>query len=126
MGEEEEDSLSFSIESILEITRDNLNEIRIIQEMSNNIERRGLAIPGGFEFRREDQTLIIEIRDYGNGFGTKRLPLGLNRNPGLTSIKEYTELSGGRFSLRSSQTKGTCIEVTWYLANQHSYYLDLA
>jgi len=177
MGEEE-DSSSFSIESILDITRDNLNEIRriinylrpkmlddigllatihwhcqefqgrmpdlalkinaavtesdipkrlkliiyrIIQEASNNIERRGIATRVEFELRREDQTLILEIRDYGNAFDIGILPSELNCHPGLTNIKEYTELSEGRFSLRSSQTKWSGIEVTWDLSDQRNF-----
>jgi len=176
MGEAEDSSL-FSIESILEITQDNLNEIRrivnylrpkmlddigllatiqwhwqkiqsrmpdlalkiklavtesdipqnlklmiyrIIQEASNNIERRGLATRIEFELKREDQTLTLKICDYGKGFDIKALPLELERNPGLTSMKEYTELSEGRFSLQFSQTKGTSIEVAWDLVNQRN------
>ena len=173
----EVDSSSFSIESILDITRDNLNEIRriinylrpkmlddigllatiqwhwqefqdrmpdlalkinmaitesdipqklkliiyrIIQEASNCIERRGLATRVEFELTREGHVLKLEIRDNGNGFDIEALPPEPSRHPGLTSIKEYTELSEGRFSLRSSQPKGTCIEVTWDLANRRN------
>ena len=72
------------------------------------------------ELRREDKTLKLEIRDDGNGFDIEALPSELNRKPDLTSMKEYTELSEGRFSLRSSQIKGTCIEMTWDLANQRN------
>lgn len=174
MGKEEIPS-SFSIESILGITQDNLNEIRriinylrpkmlddigllatiqwhwrelqdrrpdialkiklaatetdipvkqkliiyrIIREAFENIERHWRATHVEFELTHEDQTLKLEICDMGRGFDIEGFQAGLNRNPGLISIKEYTELSEGQFSLRSSQNKGTCIESTWDLGNQ--------
>ena len=94
---------------------------RIIQEASNNIERHSRATRVEFELRREDQSLKLKIRDNGNGFDLEALQSKLSRNPGLTSMKEYTELSDGRFSLRSSRNKGTCIEATWDLGNRQNF-----
>ena len=170
-----ENSSSFSIESILEITRDNLNDIRriinylrpkmlddigllatiqwhwqefqsrspdlalsiklaateadvpdklklvvyrIIQESSKDIERHSRATRVEFELKREGQRLKLKICDDGNKFGVEDLPSELSRNQGLTIMKEYTELSDGRFSLRSSRNKGTCIDAAWDLGNR--------
>jgi len=70
---------------------------------------------------REDHFLKLKIRDNGEGFDFEALPPEPSRHPGLTSMKEYTELSEGRFSLRSSKPKGRCIEVTWDLSDQRNF-----
>ena len=91
---------------------------RIVQEASDNIERHSGATRVEFKLTCEDQTLKLEICDNGNDFDIEAFQAGLDRNPGLISMIEYTELSDGQFSLRSSPNKETCIESRWDLGNQ--------
>ena len=91
---------------------------RIVQEASDNIERHSGATRVEFELTCEDQTLKLEICENGNDFDIKAFQVRLDCNPGLISMKEYTELSDGQFSLRSSPNKETCIESRWDLGNQ--------
>jgi signal transduction histidine kinase len=174
----DESSSSFSIDSILEITQDNLNEIRriiddlrprmlddigllatlqwywkkfqdrrpkfrlsmklaaaetdippklklviyrIVQEASDNIERHSGATCVEFKLTCEDQTLKLEICDNGIGFNVDAIQKEFTSHPGLISMKEYTELSDGRYDLRSYPNKGTCIEGKWYFGNRHGF-----
>jgi signal transduction histidine kinase len=172
---EDKSSSSFSIDSILEITQDNLNEIRriiddlrprmlddigllatlqwhwqkfqdrrpnfrlnmklaaaetdippklkriiyrIVQEASDNIERHSGATRVEFKLTCKDQTLKLEICDNGIGFNIDEIHKEFTSHPGLISMKEYTELSDGQFSLRSSPKEEMCIESTWDLGNR--------
>jgi signal transduction histidine kinase len=180
MGEEHIPS-SYSIESILEIIRDTLNEVRwlinylrpkmldeigllstiqwhwrdfrnrhpdlavemnlttteaniparlklifyrIIQEATNNIERHSQASRIDFELTRAKQTLQLRVRDDGIGFDVKRIQSEPELNQGLTRMKEYAELSGGRFALWSSKNQGTCIEAVWDLGDGQDFQIE--
>ena len=94
---------------------------RIIQEATDNIARHSQATRIDFEFACIAQTLKLKIRDNGNGFDLGLIQAEPTRNAGLTGMKEYIQLSGGRFSLRSSQNKGACIEATWDLGNRQNF-----
>lgn len=178
MGKEEKIPSLFSIESILEITRDNLNEIRriinylrprmldeigllattqwywkqfrnqysdldvklnltateadipsklklvlyrIIQQASNNVACCSLATRMDLDLKRENQILKLRIRDNGKGFEPETFHSSQNISQGLSNMKEYAELSGGRFSFIPTQNKGTCIEMTWDLGNHQKF-----
>ena len=180
MGEEHIPS-SYSIESILEIVRDTLNEVRwlinylrpkmldeigllatiqrhwrdfrsrhpdlavemnltateaniparlklifyrIIQEATNNIEHHSQASRVDFELTRAKQTLQLRVRDNGNGFDVERIQSEPELNQGLTHMKEYAELSGGRFALWSSKNQGTCIEAEWDLGDGQDFQIE--
>jgi len=94
---------------------------RVIQEAADNIARDSQATRIDFEFARIAQSLKLKIRDNGKGFDLGLIQAEPPRNAGLADMKEYIELSGGRFSLRSSQHKGTCIGATWHLGNRQNF-----
>jgi signal transduction histidine kinase len=70
---------------------------------------------------KSDHRLEFFIKDNGIGFDSvetmvKRNPLG---GPGLLSMKERTELSGGLFGVASAKGKGTTVRASWLLSGNN-------
>jgi signal transduction histidine kinase len=81
---------------------------RIVQEQVNNIVKHAEASRIIIRLVNDDDLLVLEINDDGNGFDTESIKRGL----GLTNMKNRAELLGGNFSLISTPGKGTTVLVT--------------
>jgi signal transduction histidine kinase len=88
---------------------------RVIQEALNNIAKHSRANLASFSLRKSDGKLELVIEDNGQGFDLDgvRSVESPEKGFGLSSMRERTELSGGRFSIESSIGKGTTIRAVW-------------
>ena len=82
---------------------------RVLQEAVSNISkysRAGLAI---LSLAKTDGGIELTVRDNGTGFDVQDALSGNHgrKGMGLTSMKERTELSGGRFDIESVVGEGT-------------------
>jgi signal transduction histidine kinase len=88
---------------------------RVLQEAMNNITKHSKTDRVNVLLRKMDEEIELRIQDYGQGFdpGKAGSRVGTTRGLGLDSMKERTELSGGSFSIESSEGAGTVIRATW-------------
>jgi PAS domain S-box-containing protein len=91
---------------------------RVLQEAMNNAARHSRADELSVSLKEEDGHLHLAIRDNGVGFDPEKPPAqeGTDRGLGLASMKERTELSGGRFAVDSRPGAGTTIIASWECA----------
>jgi PAS domain S-box-containing protein len=85
---------------------------RISQEALNNIAKYSNASLVSVSVQKIGQRIELTIHDNGHGFQPDEIERGL----GLSSMRERTVLSGGTFSVESSEETGTVIRASWALA----------
>ena len=90
---------------------------RIVQEGLNNIAKHSGANNISLVLEKTNDTLGLLIEDNGRGFdvANKILASETFQGFGIVNMKERARLSGGEFSIKSFQEKGTSIKVTWSL-----------
>jgi PAS domain S-box-containing protein len=90
-----------------------LNLFRIVQEAFNNIEKHAKAKTVTLHIRIQKGSVILKIRDDGQGFDAKTLKTGgkTRHGLGLTNMRERALSLGGTCELISVPGKGTTIEV---------------
>jgi signal transduction histidine kinase len=81
--------------------------LRVVQEALNNVKKHSGANMIEVKFESTAELVKIIIRDNGRGF----TPGTVNRQHGLTVMKERAEGLGGTFEVISSPGRGTTIEV---------------
>ena len=86
---------------------------RIAQESLNNIARHARAEHVEIQLAYENDQLMLKISDDGIGFDTKQSFPG---HIGLHSMRERAEKAGGTFSVESTPSQGTRIQVVVPLA----------
>jgi signal transduction histidine kinase len=88
---------------------------RLCQEAFNNIVKHSSATSACLILRKRQGRIELSVEDNGQGFDPRKVLEGhdLRGEMGLASMKERSEVSGGSFSLRSSQSTGTVILVSW-------------
>jgi signal transduction histidine kinase len=90
---------------------------RVTQEAMNNIAKHSKGDLVRLSLRKIEGRMELVVEDNGCGFDPEKV-LGsekTRRGLGLTSMRERTELSGGSFSIQSSNGKGTIIRASWPL-----------
>lgn len=87
---------------------------RIAQEALSNIAKHAKASTAALHLLHHDASLRLIVEDDGDGFsGTQALrPREPGHGFGLISMRERTELLGGRFEVDSAPRKGTTVSVT--------------
>jgi len=88
---------------------------RIVQEAFNNTAKHAKADLIHLVMKKVDSTIELTIEDNGIGFDLQRV-LSIENSPrglGINSMRERTELSGGKFSIKSTKGKGTTVKATW-------------
>lgn len=104
--------LSFEVRWLL--PDDRLNDdarsafFRICQEALNNVVRHARASQVEIELRKDEQHLILLVKDNGSGF---RAGEGSPDGLGLLGIRERIALLGGSCAVTSLPGKGTCLLV---------------
>ena len=90
---------------------------RLTQEAMNNIAKHSQADLIHLSLRRMENEIELVIKDNGMGFDLEEIlsPERSKRGLGLSSMRERTELSGGAFTIESTQGKGTTIRASWPL-----------
>ncbi len=87
---------------------------RIVQEALSNVTKHAHTEKVRIAFKREKESLRLEIRDWGCGFDPNSMPERpeAGRRVGLLGMRERAVLIGGELSIESSPGKGTSIVVT--------------
>ena len=80
---------------------------RIAQEAINNAIKYANADTIEIVLMREQQSLVLSVRDNGKGFDSKDDPL--QSGLGLSSMRERAEIAGGSLEIRSQDGKGTTV-----------------
>jgi signal transduction histidine kinase len=90
---------------------------RVTQEAMNNIAKHSKADLIHLSLGRRDDRIELLIKDNGIGFDLEEIfsPERSQGGLGLSSMKERAELSGGTFTIESTQGKGTTIRASWPL-----------
>jgi signal transduction histidine kinase/ligand-binding sensor domain-containing protein len=98
------DNIDGVIETDLEIAF-----YRIVQECINNILKHSNATQASIVLRRSDLTLILEIKDNGQGLPTDQSSMA---GFGMIGMRERAEALGGKLQLSTPSGGGTCVIVT--------------
>jgi PAS domain S-box-containing protein len=90
---------------------------RLTQEAMNNIAKHSQADFVRLSLRKQENQIEWLIEDNGTGFDLEKTlsSEGSKRGLGLSSMRERTEFSGGKFMIESTQGKGTTIKASWPL-----------
>jgi PAS domain S-box-containing protein len=83
---------------------------RIVQEALTNVMRHAAASRVNVSFKKEDHTLILEVRDNGIGITEERI-IG-SKSLGLIGIRERVRLLGGEAVTGGKPGEGTLVRVT--------------
>jgi signal transduction histidine kinase len=88
---------------------------RIMQEALNNISKHSKANLVNLTLQKEEDTIEFIIQDHGQGFDLNAVYSlkSSEKGLGLAGMKERTFLSGGSFSIESTQGIGTTIRASW-------------
>jgi signal transduction histidine kinase len=84
---------------------------RILQEAMNNIAKHSQASLVQLALQKAKQRLELTIQDNGRGYRPDETMKGF----GLSTMRERAELSGGTFSVQSTEGKGTIVRASWPL-----------
>ena len=81
----------------------------------NNIAKHSRASLVRLYLRKIDGRLELVLEDNGQGFDVEKVvgSESTKRGLGLTSMRERVELSGGLFTIESTEGKGTIIRASW-------------
>jgi signal transduction histidine kinase len=82
---------------------------RITQEALNNIAKHSKADRVRLSLKKKEDGIELVVEDYGLGFDINNFKKGF----GIASMRERTELSGGSFTIESTQEAGTTIRASW-------------
>jgi signal transduction histidine kinase len=90
---------------------------RVLQEAFNNVTKHSEADLVRLSLRKTDATIALAVEDNGLGFNPEDVLSveSSRRGIGFASMRERTELSGGSFSIESTEGKGTIIRALWPL-----------
>jgi PAS domain S-box-containing protein len=88
---------------------------RIIQEALNNVAKHSRATLVKISLGHANGIMALEIKDNGRGFDLHSIMRGDPdaRGFGLASMRERTELSGGRYNIQTNTGQGTTITAEW-------------
>jgi PAS domain S-box-containing protein len=88
---------------------------RVVQEAVNNAAKHSEGDRVRLELTETDGRIALTLADNGGGFDVaEALKKGFRQGGlGLSSMKERTELAGGRFEIRSAPGQGTVIRAEW-------------
>jgi signal transduction histidine kinase/CheY-like chemotaxis protein len=88
-----------------------INLFRIFQETLNNVEKHSHASEVNVEIDIGLKNFYLTIRDDGRGFRVQE-KWGHAKHLGIASMRERTELLGGKFSIKSKPGQGTSVTLT--------------
>ena len=88
---------------------------RILQEALNNIAKHSEATRAEIDLNRRDGGVVLSIRDNGKGFAADHSTgeEKVERQMGLDSMRDRTEILSGRFEITSEPGQGTRIVCFW-------------
>lgn len=87
---------------------------RVVQEAMTNVIRHAKATSVEIDLRRHGDEVRLLFQDDGAGFDVALATAGTGSHSfGLLSMRERTQLAGGRFLITSASGQGTRIEATF-------------
>lgn len=86
---------------------------RIVQESMNNIAKHSDAKNIYVHFTKTDLGVTLRIKDDGNGFDLKMIKEDGKSGLGLKTMEERAISSGAKFTMKSSASTGTVVQVSW-------------
>ena len=88
---------------------------RIMQEALNNVSKYSKANLVNLTLQKEEDKIELTIQDHGQGFDLNAVfsLRSSERGLGLAGMRERALLSGGSFSIESTQGIGTTIRASW-------------
>ncbi len=91
---------------------------RTLQEAMDNIAKHSKADLAYLSLPKTGGKIELLVRDNGRGFDLKKVTGSQNSRQGfgLVSMRERTELSGGSFSIDSTEGEGTIVRASWPLS----------
>lgn len=104
-------SINCDIENIDEtFSKENeINIYRIIQEVLNNIVKHSEAKRASVTIFRENQKIVLTIKDDGKGFDVAKV--SDRKGLGLNGISERVKILGGNYSIESEIGQGTTVSI---------------
>jgi signal transduction histidine kinase/ligand-binding sensor domain-containing protein len=93
-----------------------INLYRIVQECLNNIVKHARATAAELSLRRSAQSLLVVIKDNGQGFDLTEVLRRPGRGFGLAGLAERVRLLGGKELIQSQPGQGTTITITLNLS----------
>jgi PAS domain S-box-containing protein len=101
----EENALPSSLKTVI---------FRVLQEAMKNAAKHSGASHVHLSLVKNGNNTELTVQDDGLGFDLdKTLSNEGKKRLGLTSMRERTEQSGGRFSIESARGKGTTVRMVW-------------
>jgi PAS domain S-box-containing protein len=93
---------------------------RVTQEAMNNSAKHSKPNIVRLCLRKIDGRMELVVEDNGLGFNVEEVlgPRSTRRGLGLKSMRERVDLSGGSFSIESSEGKGTIVLASWPLPKE--------
>jgi signal transduction histidine kinase len=95
---------------------------RIFKEVLSNLVRHSGAGRAAVFFKKENQHLVMLVRDDGKGFDVERV----RRGNGLDNMERRASAIGGRLSLRSNPGDGTEIALELPLRLKKGWWKHVA
>lgn len=86
---------------------------RIVQESMNNIAKHSEANNILILLSKSDRGILLRITDDGCGFDIKEIGKNKNTGIGLKSMEDRAVKSNAKFSISSSLSAGTVVQVSW-------------
>ncbi len=83
---------------------------RVFQETLTNIARHAQASKINTSFERQEENLVLRIKDNGKGFNESEIKV--KRTLGLVGMKERAKMFGGNLDIKSQAGKGTEITLS--------------
>jgi signal transduction histidine kinase len=86
--------------------------LRVVQEALSNVRKHARATHAWVLLTREQDNVLLEIRDDGQGFDPAHPARSFGPRFGLQSMRERVESLHGTFAVHSAHSQGTRIQVT--------------
>jgi PAS domain S-box-containing protein len=120
------------IEQTIKLAEDDIPEklktiiYRILQEALNNVVKHSRAKCVDLRLLKKNGMIQLMISDNGIGFNPEQVASlkRCERGFGLASMRERSELAGGRFFVISGKKTGTEIRIVWPLDPQTAQHSD--
>lgn len=85
--------------------------IRVVQEALSNVRKHAHARHAWVSMTREQDQIVLEIRDDGQGFDPSKPGRGFGPRFGLQSMRERVESIHGTFAVYSTAGEGTTVRI---------------
>jgi two-component system NarL family sensor kinase len=93
--------------------------LSLSRELLTNAAKHARAAEVSLELRREDATLLLDVRDDGEGFDERRREEAVRQGHiGLASSAERVQALGGRLDVHSARGAGTHVSVCMPVARE--------